>query len=51
LFLLKLISKKEGEVTYSMARGKNIDTGENIDTEGKNISPSTRPVKVEQLVA
>jgi hypothetical protein len=38
LFLLKLISKKlsrkEDEVnTYSMARGKNIDKGGNIEIE------------------
>jgi hypothetical protein len=51
LFLLKLISKKlsrkEGKVNTMQHgqgekhrhMGKNIDTGGNIDTEGKNIFP------------
>jgi hypothetical protein len=52
LFFLKLISKK-----LSRKKGK-INTiqhgqGENIDTGGKNtvFSPSSPPVKVEQLIA
>jgi hypothetical protein len=31
------LGRKLKQIPYIMARGKNIDTGENIDTGGKNI--------------
>jgi hypothetical protein len=51
LFLLKLITKKlsrkEGK---GMARGKNRHRGETLTKRERIFSPSTPPVKVEQLL-
>ncbi len=45
-------ARKEGKVnTMKHGQGENIDKGEKIDTEGKNIFHSTLPAKVEQLIA